>query len=188
MARQTTRLSNRLSVSTYCSHLRRHADRECSRRLCKILEQLRQLFYNGDWTTILEWLQKKPDAAASSWLERTHETKPDKYADEKTLRTLQRRIGQWRSITSKGWALRAKTERCEITIPYHFHSAGGEVHRENSKQDLTPWDDHQRKRPAKLQAPFTKNFRVRCESRSGFPFQSPVPHANAKTENASDSK
>ena len=57
--------------------------------------------FEGDWTTILEWLQKEPDVAASSLLERLQAAKPEKYADDKTLRTLQRRIGQWRYIMAK---------------------------------------------------------------------------------------
>ena len=57
--------------------------------------------FEGDWTTILEWLQKEPDVAASSLLERLRDTRPEKYADDKTLRTLQRRIGQWRCIMAK---------------------------------------------------------------------------------------
>jgi len=57
--------------------------------------------FEGDWTTILEWLQKEPDVAASSLLERLQAAKPEKYADDKKLRTLQRRIGQWRCIMAK---------------------------------------------------------------------------------------
>ncbi len=57
--------------------------------------------FEGDWSTILEWLQKEPDVAASTLLERLQATNPDKYADDKTLRTLQRRIGQWRCIMAK---------------------------------------------------------------------------------------
>jgi hypothetical protein len=57
--------------------------------------------FEGDWSTILEWLQKEPDVAASTLLERLQASKPDKYADDKTLRTLQRRIGQWRCIMAK---------------------------------------------------------------------------------------
>jgi len=51
--------------------------------------------FEGVWTTILEWLQKEPDVAASSLLERLRAAQPEKYADDKTFRTLQRRIGQW---------------------------------------------------------------------------------------------
>ena len=34
--------------------------------------------FEGDWTTILEWLQKEPDVAASSLLERLQAANPDK--------------------------------------------------------------------------------------------------------------
>ncbi|WP_218933503.1 hypothetical protein [Rubripirellula lacrimiformis] len=56
--------------------------------------------FEGDWTTILEWLEKTPDATASSLLERLIERTPDKY-DSQHLRTLQRRVGQWRYIMAK---------------------------------------------------------------------------------------
>ena len=56
--------------------------------------------FEGDWTTILEWLEKQPDATASSLLERLIVKSPEKY-DQKQLRTLQRRIGQWRYIMAK---------------------------------------------------------------------------------------
>lgn len=56
--------------------------------------------FEGDWTTILEWLEEQPDATASSLLERLRAKSPEKY-DDKQLRTLQRRIGQWRYIMAK---------------------------------------------------------------------------------------
>jgi hypothetical protein len=56
--------------------------------------------FEGDWTTILEWLEKAPDATASSLLERLIERSPEKY-ESKQLRTLQRRVGQWRFIMAK---------------------------------------------------------------------------------------
>ncbi len=49
---------------------------------------------------ILEWLEKEPDATASSLLERLKSKAPAKYGD-KQLRSLQRRIGQWRYIMAK---------------------------------------------------------------------------------------
>ena len=56
--------------------------------------------FEGDWTTILQWLEQQPDATASSMLERLIAKSPDKY-DEGQLRTLQRRVGQWRCIMAK---------------------------------------------------------------------------------------
>ncbi len=56
--------------------------------------------FDGDWTTILQWLEQKPDATASSLLAQLIAKSPEKY-DEKQLRTLQRRIGQWRYIMAK---------------------------------------------------------------------------------------
>ena len=56
--------------------------------------------FEGDWTTILEWLEKQPDATATSLLERLIAKSPERY-DEKQLRSLQRRVGQWRYIMAK---------------------------------------------------------------------------------------
>jgi len=56
--------------------------------------------FEGDWTKILEWLEKAPDATASSLLKKLIERSPDKY-DGSQLRTLQRRVGQWRYIMAK---------------------------------------------------------------------------------------
>ncbi|MFO1066663.1 MAG: ISNCY family transposase [Pirellulales bacterium] len=56
--------------------------------------------FEGDWTTILEWLEKQPDATATSLLERLKAKSPEKY-DDRQLRSLQRRIGQWRYIMAK---------------------------------------------------------------------------------------
>ena len=56
--------------------------------------------FEGDWTTILEWLEKAADATASSLLEKLIKRSPDKY-DGKHLRSLQRRVGQWRYIMAK---------------------------------------------------------------------------------------
>ncbi|QDV40580.1 Integrase core domain protein [Stieleria neptunia] len=56
--------------------------------------------FEGDWTTILGWLEKSPDATASSLLERLIERSPDKYNGGQ-LRTLQRRVSQWRNIMAR---------------------------------------------------------------------------------------
>lgn len=56
--------------------------------------------FEGDWTKVLEWLEREPDATASSLLDRLIEQSPDKY-DTKQLRSLQRRVGQWRCIMAK---------------------------------------------------------------------------------------
>jgi hypothetical protein len=56
--------------------------------------------FEGDWTIILEWLEKQPDATATALLERLIEKSPERY-DWKKLRSLQRRIGQWRHIMAK---------------------------------------------------------------------------------------
>lgn len=56
-------------------------------------------FENG-WTDILLWLQKDPDTTAKTLLERLMEKYPGQY-DSKSLRTLQRRVGEWRQTMAR---------------------------------------------------------------------------------------
>jgi hypothetical protein len=52
------------------------------------------------WTDILFWLQKEPDTTAKTLLERLIDTYPGQY-DQKLLRTLQRRVGEWRRTMAR---------------------------------------------------------------------------------------
>jgi hypothetical protein len=56
--------------------------------------------FEGSWPLILEWLQSEPDATAKSLLERLQTAEPEKYSDGQ-VRTLQRRIKEWREIMAK---------------------------------------------------------------------------------------
>ena len=68
--------------------------------------------FEGDWTNICEWLQKEPDATKSSLLERLQTANAEKYADDNNLRTLQRRIGQWRCLIAKQLVVGAHSRCC----------------------------------------------------------------------------
>jgi hypothetical protein len=52
------------------------------------------------WPEILLWLQEEPDATAKSLLERLHEKYPGRFPDGQ-LRTLQRRIRDWRRVMAR---------------------------------------------------------------------------------------
>jgi len=60
--------------------------------------------FEGTWQQILEWLQSEPDATAKSLFERLRVSAPEKYVDGQ-LRTLQRRIKEWRNIMAKNLVL-----------------------------------------------------------------------------------
>ena len=49
---------------------------------------------------MLLWLQDDPDATAKALLERLQSSYPDRFTDAQ-LRTLQRRVQQWRGIMAK---------------------------------------------------------------------------------------
>ena len=56
--------------------------------------------FEGVWCDVLGWLQEDPDASAVVLLGRLQETEPDRFS-RAHLRTLQRRVQQWRGIMSK---------------------------------------------------------------------------------------
>ena len=53
--------------------------------------------FEGVWCDVLGWLQEDPDASAVALLGRLQSTYPDRF-DRAHLRTLQRRVQQWRGI------------------------------------------------------------------------------------------
>ncbi len=53
--------------------------------------------FEGVWCDVLGWLQEDPDASAVVLLDRLQSTYPDRF-ERAHLRTLQRRVQQWRSI------------------------------------------------------------------------------------------
>jgi hypothetical protein len=57
--------------------------------------------FEGVWAEILLWLQEDPDATAKSLLERLDREYPDRFPDGQ-LRTLQRRIQDWRRVMARG--------------------------------------------------------------------------------------
>ena len=56
--------------------------------------------FEGVWCGVLPWLQEDPDATAKALLERLQSNHPDRFTDAQ-LRTLQRRVRQWRGIMAK---------------------------------------------------------------------------------------
>jgi hypothetical protein len=56
--------------------------------------------FEGAWPEILLWLQENPEATAKSLLERLQRQYPDRFP-EGQLRTLQRRIREWRRVMAR---------------------------------------------------------------------------------------
>ena len=56
--------------------------------------------FEGVWSGVLLWLQENPDVTAKALLERLQSNYPDRFTDAQ-LRTLQRRVQQWRGIMAK---------------------------------------------------------------------------------------
>ena len=56
--------------------------------------------FNAVWPEILEWLQVDPDSTASSLMGRLHQAYPGRFP-EGQLRTLQRRIREWRHVMAR---------------------------------------------------------------------------------------
>ena len=56
--------------------------------------------FQNVWTDILLWLQKEPDGTAKVLLQKLNDKYPGQFND-KLLRTLQRRIGEWRSSMAR---------------------------------------------------------------------------------------
>src|SRR5580658_7726358 len=56
--------------------------------------------FQNVWTDILLWLQEAPDTTAKTLLERLIDKYPGQY-DQKLLRTLQRRVGEWRRTMAR---------------------------------------------------------------------------------------
>jgi len=52
------------------------------------------------WPDVLHWLQRDPDTTAKNLFQRLQKDHPGRYADGQ-LRTLQRRVGEWRQIMAK---------------------------------------------------------------------------------------
>ena len=56
--------------------------------------------FEGVWCEILDWLQQHPDAKAAELLDRLMARYPNRYS-RRQLRTLQRRVRQWRIVVAK---------------------------------------------------------------------------------------
>ena len=52
------------------------------------------------WTDVLRWLQERPDITAKELFERLQQEQPERFPDGQ-LRTLQRRIREWRQVMAR---------------------------------------------------------------------------------------
>ncbi len=68
--------------------------------------------FEGVWCDVLEWLQEDPDASAMALLGRLQADHPDRFS-RANLRTLQRRVQQWRGIMANKLVCAAS----EATLP-----------------------------------------------------------------------
>ena len=56
--------------------------------------------FEGVWCEVLGWLQQQPDATAAELMDRLMLRYPERYS-RRRLRTLQRRVTQWRGVMAK---------------------------------------------------------------------------------------
>ena len=68
--------------------------------------------FEGVWCEVLSWLQQQPDATAAELMDRLILRYPERYGRGQ-LRTLQRRVRQWRSVMAKQLVY-ASAENSEI--------------------------------------------------------------------------
>lgn len=69
--------------------------------------------FKNVWADLLIWLQKEPDHTAKVLLERLSEKHPGQYGP-KLLRTLQRRVGEWRRIMARRLILGEVQEQADV--------------------------------------------------------------------------
>ena len=69
------------------------------------------------WCEILDWLQQHPDAKAAELLDQLMARYPGRYS-RRQLRTLQRRIRQWRIVVAKQLVY-ASAEQTEMNEANH---------------------------------------------------------------------
>lgn len=103
---ETDRGMNRVSLEQFLSQLPElwrlgevrptHSPRGRPRRTWRT----RQDPFEGVWPQVLKWLQHEPDATAKALLKRLIERHPDRF-HQGQLRTLQRRVRQWRTVMAR---------------------------------------------------------------------------------------
>lgn len=70
--------------------------------------------FEAVWTDILRWLQESPDITAKELFERLQQEQPGRFP-EGQLRTLQRRIREWRQVMAKTLVYACTDENNQIT-------------------------------------------------------------------------
>ena len=76
------------------------------------------------WTDILLWLQKEPDSSAKLILQKLEEKYPGQF-DNKLLRTLQRRVGEWRRTMARRLVFGGVEERNDVQAVAAIVSVAG---------------------------------------------------------------
>ena len=71
--------------------------------------------FEGVWSKVLTWLQKDPDATAKSLFQRLQSEYPGKFVDGQ-VRTLQRRIKDWRAIMARDLIYATLDRNNETTV------------------------------------------------------------------------
>ena len=75
--------------------------------------------FEGAWCEILSWLQEQPEATAAELMDRLIRRYPERYR-RRQLRTLQRRVRQWRGVMAKqlvyASAETGRSMRCDWVI------------------------------------------------------------------------
>ena len=71
--------------------------------------------FEGVWCDVLGWLQEDPDASAVALLSRLQETEADRFS-RAHLRTLQRRVRQWRGIMADRRSTPRPKQSCRIPV------------------------------------------------------------------------
>ena len=66
------------------------------------------------WYDVLRWLQCDPDITAKALLERLQHEYPERFPDGQ-LRTLQRRVKEWRQVMARKLVYTCMKENSEIT-------------------------------------------------------------------------
>ena len=82
--------------------------------------------FKNVWSDLLLWLQSDPDSTAKSLLHRLDEKHPGQYGG-KLLRTLQRRIGEWRQTMARTLVFGGLEERIEVQPIAAIDALRGEV-------------------------------------------------------------
>ena len=86
--------------------------------------RMREDPFKDVWTDILLWLQKEPDITAKDLLQKLDGKHPGQFGS-KLLRTLQRRIGEWRGTMARRLVFGGVEERNDVQAVAAIVSVAG---------------------------------------------------------------